>query len=72
MVPFISFEHAINTLVDKGVVSSEEAVKLNDYNEKRKIAVRVDEFTYDLELLSAEETDPTKRAKIQTIDKNAA
>ncbi len=60
VVPYISFENAINKLVEKGIVSAEEAMKLNEYNDKRKLAVRVDEFTFDLELLSAVETDPTK------------
>jgi alkylation response protein AidB-like acyl-CoA dehydrogenase len=72
VVPFISFEHAISKLVEKGIVSAEEAAKLNDYNEKRKLAVRVDEFTYDMDLLSAEETDPTKNKAASEAERNAA
>jgi hypothetical protein len=72
VVPFISFEHAISKLVEKGIVSAEEATKLNDYNEKRKLAVRVDEFTYDMDLLSAEETDPTKNKAASEAERNAA
>ena len=56
VVPFISFEHALNKLQEKGVVNAEEAAKLHDYNEKRKLAVRVDEYTFDLELLPASQT----------------
>ena len=37
------------------MVTAEEAKDLHDYNEKRKLAVRVDEFTFDLELISAQE-----------------
>lgn len=58
VVPFISFENALNKLQQKNVINSEEAALLHDYNEKRKLAVRVDEFTFDLELLSPEETVP--------------
>ena len=54
MVPFLSFENALNKLQERGVVTAEEARDLHDYNEKRKLAVRVDEFTFDLELISAE------------------
>jgi hypothetical protein len=56
VVPFISFEHALNKLQEKGVVTADEAAKLHDYNEKRKLAVRVDEYTFDLELLPASQT----------------
>ncbi|WP_218352531.1 acyl-CoA dehydrogenase [Alteromonas lipotrueiana] len=58
VVPFISFENALNKLQQKNVINSEEAALLHDYNEKRKLAVRVDEFTFDLELLSPDETVP--------------
>ena len=58
VVPLISFENALNKLQQKNVINSEEAALLHDYNEKRKLAVRVDEFTFDLELLSPEETLP--------------
>ena len=54
VVPFLSFENALNKLQERGVVTAEEARDLHDYNEKRKLAVRVDEFTFDLELISAE------------------
>ena len=72
VVPYISFENALSKLVDKGIVSNEEAEKLNEYNEKRKIAVRVDEFTFDFELLSAEQTDPSKHSQAKENERNAA
>ncbi len=56
VVPFISFEHALNKLQEKGVVNAQEAAQLHDYNEKRKLAVRVDEYTFDMELLPASQT----------------
>jgi hypothetical protein len=56
VVPFISFEHALNKLQEKGVVTADEAAKLHDYNEKRKLAVRVDEYTFDMELVPASQT----------------
>ena len=55
-MPFISFEHALNKLQEKGVVTADEAAKLHDYNEKRKLAVRVDEYTFDMELVPASQT----------------
>lgn len=72
VVPYISFENAIEKLVEKGVVSAEEADKLNEYNEKRKLSVRVDEFTFELELLSAEQTDPTNTDGSKEGKRNAA
>jgi len=72
VVPFVSFENAINKLLEKGIVTADEAAKLNDYNEKRKLAVRVDEFTFDMDLLSAEETDPTKQVSVEKDERNAA
>ncbi|MFC3093013.1 acyl-CoA dehydrogenase [Alteromonas sediminis] len=72
VVPFVSFENAINKLQEKGLVTADEAAKLNDYNEKRKLAVRVDEFTFDMDLLSPEETDPTKQINAEKDERNAA
>lgn len=56
VIPFVSFENALAKLQEKGVIDADEAAKLHDYNEKRKLAVRVDEYTFDMELLPAEET----------------
>ena len=68
VVPFVSFENALNKLQEKGVIDAKEAEQLHDYNEKRKLAVRVDEFTFDMELLPASETMPT----LSDDEKNAA
>ncbi|NMH59089.1 acyl-CoA dehydrogenase [Alteromonas ponticola] len=54
VVPFVSLENALNKLQEKGIISSAEATLLHDYNEKRKLAVRVDEFTFDMELVNAD------------------
>lgn len=70
VVPFLSFENALNKLQEKGVINATEAQLLHDYNEKRKLAVRVDEFTFDMELLSAEDTLPgaTKPKAVKNQD----
>ncbi|MGJ8680285.1 acyl-CoA dehydrogenase [Paraglaciecola sp.] len=53
VVPYISFEHAVGKLQEAGVITNEDVALVIDYNDKRKLAVRVDEFTFDLELLDA-------------------
>ena len=70
VVPFLSFENALNKLQEKGVINATEAQLLHDYNGKRKLAVRVDEFTFDMELLSAEDTLPgaTKPKAVKSQD----
>lgn len=73
VIPFISFENALNKLQEKGVIDSKEAGLLHDYNEKRKLAIRVDEFTFDMELLPAEDTLPSVRETKSAADaKDAA
>jgi alkylation response protein AidB-like acyl-CoA dehydrogenase len=54
VIPFISFEHAVSKLHEAGELSKQELTLVLDYNEKRKLAVRVDEYTFDLELLDTE------------------
>ncbi|WP_133468607.1 acyl-CoA dehydrogenase [Paraglaciecola marina] len=56
VVPFISFEHAVGKLHAAGELTAEEVALVLDYNEKRKVAIRVDEFTFDLELLDKDLT----------------
>lgn len=58
VVPYLSFENALAKLQERGVVTEKEAEMLHDYNEKRKLAVRVDEFTFDLEPVS--ESNPSE------------
>jgi acyl-CoA dehydrogenase len=53
VIPFISFQHALGKLQEAGELTAEEVALLTDYNDKRKLAVRVDEFTFDMELLDA-------------------
>lgn len=65
VVPYLSFENALQKLQARGVVTAKEAEMLHDYNEKRKLAVRVDEFTFDLEPLS-------QQARTKSVDKDAA
>ncbi|MCW8107229.1 acyl-CoA dehydrogenase [Alteromonas ponticola] len=65
VVPFLSLENALNKLQAKGVISAAEATLLHDYNEKRKLAVRVDEFTFDMELLDANGNLPAEESARQ-------
>lgn len=51
VVPFLSFENAVTKLHEKGDLTDAERDTLLDYNEKRKLSVRVDEYTFDLELV---------------------
>jgi acyl-CoA dehydrogenase len=51
VIPYISFENAVAKLQEAGELTAEEVTLVIDYNDKRKKAVRVDEFTFDLELL---------------------
>lgn len=53
VVPFLSFENAVNKLHEAGSLKEEEVKVLLAYNEKRKLSVRVDEFTFDMELIDA-------------------
>lgn len=48
VIPFISFEHAVKTLLKAGDLTDTEAATLLAYDEKRKLSVRVDEFTFDM------------------------
>ncbi|MFC4700172.1 acyl-CoA dehydrogenase [Glaciecola siphonariae] len=48
VIPFISFEHAVGKLHEAGELNEAETSTLLAYNEKRKLAVRVDEFTFDM------------------------
>jgi acyl-CoA dehydrogenase len=50
-VPFISFEHAVGKLQQAGELTAQEVALVIEYNEKRTLAIRVDEFTFDMDLL---------------------
>lgn len=65
IVPFLSFENAVNKLHEKGQVTDAEKASLLEYNEKRKLSVRVDEFTFDMQIVpapSVEQTDQEANA----------
>lgn len=53
VIPFLSFENAVNKLHEAGSLTQQEVDVLLAYNEKRKLSVRVDEFTFDMELIDA-------------------
>jgi len=53
VIPFLSFENAVNKLAEAGTLTSAEVDILLSYNEKRKLSVRVDEFTFDMQLIDA-------------------
>lgn len=57
VVPYVSFENIVNNLLEKGELSNEEATIALVYNEKRKLAVRVDEYDFDLNLLDANQQE---------------
>jgi hypothetical protein len=57
VVPFLSFENAVTKLHEKGDLTDAEKTTLLEYNEKRKLSVRVDEFTFDMELVPAQAQD---------------
>jgi acyl-CoA dehydrogenase len=51
VVPYVSFENAVGKLQEAGELTALEVALIIEYNDKRKLAIRVDEFTLDLELL---------------------
>jgi acyl-CoA dehydrogenase len=53
VVPYVSFEHAVGKLQEAGLITAQEVALVIEYNDKRKLAIRVDEFTFDLELLDS-------------------
>ncbi len=62
IVPALSFENIVISLQEKGLLNAEEVNLVLDYNEKRKIAVRVDEFTFDLELIDQDNKGDIEQA----------
>ncbi|MFQ3191321.1 MAG: acyl-CoA dehydrogenase, partial [Paraglaciecola sp.] len=53
VVPFISFEHAVGKLQEAGEITAQDLALVIEYNDKRKLAIRVDEFTFDMDLLNS-------------------
>lgn len=54
VIPFISFENAVNKLHEIGELNDADQSTLLAYNEKRMLSVRVDEFTFDMEIIPVE------------------
>ncbi|UAA38943.1 acyl-CoA dehydrogenase [Paraneptunicella aestuarii] len=52
VAPATSFDDMLVELQKRGDLDSTEVAAVTDYNEKRKVAVRVDEYDFDLNLLS--------------------
>ncbi|MCF2949821.1 acyl-CoA dehydrogenase [Paraglaciecola aquimarina] len=69
VVPYVSFEHAVGKLQQAGELTAEEVALVIDYNDKRKLAVRVDEFTFDLELLDTNQELVNQK---EAVKENAA
>lgn len=59
IVPFLSFENAVTKLHEKGDLTDAEKTTLLAYNEKRKLSVRVDEFTFEMEIIPADAEQTT-------------
>lgn len=62
VVPALDFENVVNKLVEQNLLTQEEKNLVLDYNEKRKLAVRVDEYTFDLELIDINQPEVTEQA----------
>lgn len=62
VVPHVSFENIVNVLAEKGELTAEEAGLALDYNEKRKLAVRVDEYDFDLNLIDESQATEAQQA----------
>lgn len=62
VVPALTFEHIVNTFAEKGLLDANEVSQVLDYNEKRKLAVRVDEYTFDLELVDTFQSEESEQA----------
>lgn len=60
VVPFISFENAVNKLHAAGSLTAEEVSLVMDYDAKRKLAINVDEYTFDLALLDGQSASLSK------------
>ena len=62
VIPFVSFENACNKLLEKGELTAAEHADLLSYDAKRKLAVRVDEFDFDLNLIDESATSEKSTA----------
>jgi acyl-CoA dehydrogenase len=62
VVPYISFENAVLKLQQAGDLNEAEVTTLLAYNEKRMLAVRVDEFTFDMVDVNDVQTSESSKA----------
>jgi alkylation response protein AidB-like acyl-CoA dehydrogenase len=67
IVPFLSFENAVDKLLEKGDLTAAERVTLLEYNEKRKLSVRVDEFTFEMEIIEADVKSNFTQGSLQEV-----
>ena len=58
VAPGSDFAAIVAEMVKRGLVNQNEAEAVMDYNEKRKLAVSVNEYDFDLQLLSDEDELP--------------
>lgn len=56
--PLLNFDQIVDKLASTNVLTKSEADAVRDYDSKRKLAVRVDEYDYDLNLLEETEELP--------------
>ncbi len=55
----LRFSQLVDVALEAGVITAEEKVKLTSYDAKRQLAIAVDEYTFDLELLTnIDSTEP--------------
>lgn len=60
IVPAPSFEYVVGQLQARNELSADEVAKVLDYNTKRKVAVRVDEFDFDMNLIDENAVEQQK------------
>lgn len=66
VAPGSNFASIVEEMQKRGIVSQSEAEAVMDYDAKRKVAVRVDEYDFDLQLLTAEQAEaPEAEAAIE-------
>ncbi len=56
--PTYNFAQIVAALVERGDLSQSEADAVLDYNDKRQVAVRVDEYDFDLNLIDENAEEP--------------
>ena len=62
VIPALSFENVVNKLRQQDLLTDDEVALVLDYNDKRKLAVRVDEFTFDMELIDENKVEEAPHA----------